>query len=243
MTMQNTTPTAKRKKLNRLLIPTGNNIANIQEWVKYALPQQVETSTAALVQHEQTYEPEQEEGAANAFEEAAIDTYDSDDELDAVTPASHSTNTEVIITKTVVLFTSNDSGFDKMYVEDAEIPIDSSGTTPIVRNGRTLIPIRAIIENLGGRVEWDGSKNSVKCWLNDRYVQLWIDSAAYYVDDFAGKGTKEYQQKFDVTPIINNGRTMIPIRGVLEALGCTVDWEQDGGGDGWDMITITSVTK
>ena len=218
--------------------PTGNGAANIQEWVKYTLPQQTATSAASIKQNEQTYTAEPEAGVSAAFEANNAST-----ELDTETPTSHSTNTEISAERTIVLFTGYGGGFDKMYVEDEEIPIDDSGTTPIVRNDRTLLPIRAIIENLGGRVEWDGNQSSVKCWLNGHYVQLWIDSAIYYVDDFAGKATKNYQREFDVAPIIDNERTMIPIRGVLEALGCTVDWEQDGGGDGWNMITITSVTK
>ena len=30
----------------------------------------------------------------------------------------------------------------------------------------------------------------------------------------------------DAQPIIKNGRTLVPLRGVFEQLGCNVDWEQ-----------------
>ena len=44
-----------------------------------------------------------------------------------------------------------------MTVDGAEIKIDENGTAPVIINGRTLVPIRAVIEEIGGNVEWDGS--------------------------------------------------------------------------------------
>ncbi|MGN1008435.1 MAG: InlB B-repeat-containing protein, partial [Butyricicoccus sp.] len=35
-------------------------------------------------------------------------------------------------------------------------PIDSSGTTPVIRSSRTLLPVRAVIEAMGGTVGWNG---------------------------------------------------------------------------------------
>ena len=146
----------------------------------------------------------------------------------------------VTATKTINLFTGFGSGYDKLYIGDEQIPIDDFGTTPIVKDNRTLVPIRAVVENLGGTVEWDNNQRSVKCRLNGHYVQIWIDSATYYVDYFTGKTAEECRREFDVVPIIYNNRTMIPIRGVLEALGCTVDWVANGGGEGWNLVTVTS---
>jgi len=43
-----------------------------------------------------------------------------------------------------------------MFVNGKVIPIDSeSKITPMIESGRTLIPIRAVVESLGGYVSWD----------------------------------------------------------------------------------------
>jgi hypothetical protein len=127
-----------------------------------------------------------------------------------------------------------------MYIGESEIPFDDYGTTPIIKNNRALVPIRAIIENLGGEVEWDNEKRRVTCRLNGHNVQMWINSVTYYVDYSDDKTQEECRRKFEVAPIIHNNRTMIPIRSVLEALGCTVIYEENGGKNGWNMISVTS---
>ena len=134
-------------------------------------------------------------------------------------------------------------GFPEMDTVNGRIPIYGDGVTaPIVVDGRTLVPIRAILENMGGEVEWDGENQSVKCWANGHYVQLWIDSSVYYVDYFTGKTAEECRREFDVAPILYNDRTMIPVRYVSEALGFEVEWVPNGSGNGWDMVTISNWT-
>jgi len=45
---------------------------------------------------------------------------------------------------------------------------------PIIKNGRTLLPIRAIIEALGGTVEWNASEKKVTVSLEQNTIELWI---------------------------------------------------------------------
>jgi len=123
-------------------------------------------------------------------------------------------------------------GYDKMFTANGDIPIDNSGTTPIIVGNRTLLPIRAIVEVLGGSVEWNSGKQEIICRLNGHTVHLYIDSLTYYAD--------YNSRSFDVAPMIHNNRTMVPARDVLEALGCSVDWVVNGGGDGWNMIEVSS---
>lgn len=42
-----------------------------------------------------------------------------------------------------------------MTVNGADKSIDENGTAPVIENGRTLVPIRAVIEAMGGNVTWD----------------------------------------------------------------------------------------
>jgi len=52
--------------------------------------------------------------------------------------------------------------------------IDSQGSTPIIKNGRTLLPIRTLIESLGGKVTWFDKEKKVFIELNGHSVVLWI---------------------------------------------------------------------
>jgi len=123
-------------------------------------------------------------------------------------------------------------GYDKIFTKNGDVPIDNSGTTPIIVGSRTLLPIRAIVEVLGGSVEWNSGMQEIICRLNGHTVHLYIDSLTYYAD--------YNSRSFDVAPMIYNNRTMVPARSVLEALGCSVDWVVNGGGDGWNMIVVSS---
>lgn len=99
-------------------------------------------------------------------------------------------------------------GNPNMYVGGTAKKIDSSGDTkPQIVDSRTVIPIRAIVEELGGTVGWDGNK-----------LELWINKKYAYING--------EQKEMDVPPMIINSRTMLPVRFVTENLGCAVDWYQ-----------------
>ena len=34
------------------------------------------------------------------------------------------------------------------------------------------------------------------------------------------------KQSYDQPPVIDNGRTLVPLRGIFESLGATVQWDQ-----------------
>jgi hypothetical protein len=91
------------------------------------------------------------------------------------------------------------------------------GTVPVIIKGRSLVPIRAIIEELGGTVDWDGVERKVTIKFKDKTIELWIDKKVAKVN-----GTSK---ELDVPPMILNGRTMLPIRFVSENLGCEVKWD------------------
>ena len=88
------------------------------------------------------------------------------------------------------------------------------GTVPVIVKGRTLVPIRAIIEEMGGSISWDEIERKVTITLKNTKIELWIDKKSALVNG----ATKE----LDVEPQIINSRTMIPLRFVTENLGCSV---------------------
>jgi hypothetical protein len=112
-------------------------------------------------------------------------------------------------------------GNPNMMINGIESEIDTGrGTIPILVNDRTLLPIRAIIESMGGQVEWDGSESKVTLKLDNKTIQLWINDPKMTIDEVEieidpGRGT---------VPIIVNSRTLIPIRAIIEGFGGTVGW-------------------
>ena len=98
-------------------------------------------------------------------------------------------------------------------------------------NNITYIPLRAVIESMGGTVMYypDGNYDKISCRLNDHYIEMWVNYDSFYVN-----GTEYY---FNSPPQIIDGHTMIPLRSILEPVGCTVIW--DDYADNWNgRITI-----
>ena len=115
----------------------------------------------------------------------------------------------------------------QMSVNGAEKEIDPGrGTTPILQNDRTLLPVRAIVEEMGGTVLWDGVNQEVTLTLGANKIRLVIDSITAYLNDTA--------QTLDVAPTVLNDRTMLPIRFIAESFAFSVDWNETE-----QMITIT----
>lgn len=114
-----------------------------------------------------------------------------------------------------------------MTVDDTDKEIDEGrGTTPVIINDRTLLPIRAAAEAMGASVAWEGESQTTVLAKNDTIILLTIGSNIAYLN--------EEKQMLDTQPIILNDRTMLPVRFIAENFGYGVKW--DGANQ---MITIT----
>jgi len=109
-------------------------------------------------------------------------------------------------------------GSNIMYVNDNKINLD---TPPIIYQNRTYLPIRYIAEAFNANVDWYQSEKKVTIILKDINIELWINKNIAKVNN-----EFKYIDKnnLKVTPIIYNGRTMLPIRFIAENLDCIVDW-------------------
>jgi len=92
--------------------------------------------------------------------------------------------------------------------------IDFPDQQPVIRNGRTLVPVRFIAEALGYDVKWNSSTNSAV--IDNGKIVMTIDSA---IAEINGKSVT-----LDTAPTLLNDRTMVPLRIIAETLNCTVDW-------------------
>jgi sugar lactone lactonase YvrE len=102
---------------------------------------------------------------------------------------------------------------------------------PVIVEGRTLAPIRAVVESLGGTVAWDAVKRTVTISLDGNELTLVIGKSSALVN---GKSTPIDSTNSKVVPLILNSRTMLPLRFIAESLGADVQWEAST-----QTITIT----
>ncbi len=105
----------------------------------------------------------------------------------------------------------------------ANIPIIVNGqqvqfdTPPIERSGRVFVPLRGVFEKLGASVVYDNGL--INATGNGRSIQLRIGSTTATVDGST--------QLLDVAPFLVGPRTYVPLRFVSQALGATVDWNDN----------------
>lgn len=107
---------------------------------------------------------------------------------------------------------------DKNMVIDGDMKEVDPGrdTKPIVLSSRTMVPIRAIVEAIGGEVSWDNVTRKITLATSNNKVEMWVDKIDIYVN-----GVKK---TMDVAPIVINSRTYVPVRFAAENLDCLVDW-------------------
>ena len=120
------------------------------------------------------------------------------------------------ITQTVIVLQIGKSTFT---VNGSARTLDSP---PIIKNSRTLLPIRAIVEALGGTIEWIPTTKSITIRLGSTYIGMQIGNSTAVVNGYVMNIDPDNPK---VVPEIINSRTMLPLRFVTEKLGCDVQWD------------------
>ena len=101
-----------------------------------------------------------------------------------------------------------------IYIEGETL--DFADQEPVILEGRTLVPVRGVFEELGFTVDWDGNAQQVTLSRYDFMVILTVGSETFT--------TNGETFELDVPAQIIAGRTMLPIRAVLESVGLYVGW-------------------
>ncbi len=99
--------------------------------------------------------------------------------------------------------------------KDTDVP-------PIIKNDRTILPVRFVAESLGAKVGWDGKTRKVTITLNQKTIEMYIGKSTAYIN---GKPIQIDPNNPKVTPVIINSRTFVPVRFVAEAFGAQVEWD------------------
>jgi len=89
---------------------------------------------------------------------------------------------------------------------------------PIVKNERTLVPIRFIAEALKCNVNWEQIIQTAIITKGSKEIEITVGSQVVYVND--------ERVILDVKPEVINERILVPLRFVAETFECEVHWEQ-----------------
>lgn len=103
---------------------------------------------------------------------------------------------------------------------------------PVIENGRTLVPLRAVAEALGCQIEWDDVSKTASFSQGD--VTAIITVGESYI--LVGDGVYNQEFPIDSPAVIRNSRTLIPLRAMSECFGYDVAWDND-------TRTVTISTK
>ena len=99
-------------------------------------------------------------------------------------------------------------------------------SAPFIKNDRTLVPLRGIFEELGATVDWVPDQHKVIVNYKGKTITVIIGSNTAYINNASAY--------MDVAPVIDNDRTMIPLRFIAENIGMNVQWVAEAG-----LATIT----
>ena len=110
-------------------------------------------------------------------------------------------------------------GSDVMTVNGQVYQLD---VAPVIHDGHTYLPLRAIAEALGAKVDWIASTKGITLTLGKHTVGLQIGNATAVVDGNVVAIFPPYLQPYgDGT----YAATMVPLRVIAEGLGATVNWD------------------
>jgi hypothetical protein len=94
-------------------------------------------------------------------------------------------------------------------------------TAPVIKESRTMLPIRAIAEAINASVAWDPVARKVTITRGSTRIELWIGKS---IAKLNGKSISIDAANSNVVPYITNGRTLLPVRFIAEMLGLDVQW-------------------
>lgn len=119
---------------------------------------------------------------------------------------------------------------------EPQIKVDGRSVTfrdeqaPIIRNDRLYVPVRRVLETMDAKVNWKAETKTVEVssFDNVTILKLQIDNPIVTRYEYTSVlHADKTEIESDVAPIIENDRTMLPIRVIAEALGATVYYEED----------------
>jgi len=100
-----------------------------------------------------------------------------------------------------------------------QIDAENENVTPVLENGRTLVPLRFISENFDIDVDWIAEEQKAVIIRGETVIELYIGRYYAYVN---GESVS-----IDIASVIRNEITLIPIRFVSELMGFNVNFQPE----------------
>jgi len=108
-------------------------------------------------------------------------------------------------------------------VDNVEVKFDQ---TPVIDEGRTLVPVRAVFETAGAFVDWDQNTQTATITRGGIEVNITLYDNVLYKNGEA--------IALDVPAKMVNDRILIPVRAIGEAMDFVISW------DGWHSQVVVS---
>lgn len=102
----------------------------------------------------------------------------------------------------------------KVIVNGNQLTFD---VNPVIIGGRTLVPLRGIVEALGADVIWNERNQTITVTGNDKTIKLTIESNIAEINNV--------KTVTDMPAKIINNRTMVPLRFIAQGFDADVKWD------------------
>lgn len=106
-----------------------------------------------------------------------------------------------------------------------KIDEQNDAVVPVVKNDRTLVPVRFIAESFDADVSWNQAESKATVIMGGKKIEMVLGKSEIVIDGVS--------QMLDVAPEVINDRTFLPLRALVEAIGKNVLWDPRG------LIVIT----
>lgn len=107
-------------------------------------------------------------------------------------------------------------GSAKIYLDGEQLKL-SNDVKVLNIKGSVMIPIRVVSENLGFKVEWDKTSQTVTVTDNSTTVRMTVGSTQADID-----GTPV---TMNISPQLNKNTTYVPLRFVSKEMGMNIEWD------------------
>lgn len=107
---------------------------------------------------------------------------------------------------------------DRLFVQGRTLEYD---VPPVIIEGRTLVPVRVITEELGAEVDWEADTETIIIERDETIITFALDDTTVYVNG--------EEQEIDVPSQLINDRTMVPLRFISEVFDESVSYIPETG--------------
>ena len=97
----------------------------------------------------------------------------------------------------------------------------------MIKNGRTVVPLRFIAESILATVTYDSTNGKIVIVLGSTTITLQINHSETTIEEMIDGKKTSRKIILESPPFILQGRTLVPVRFISEAFGLEVEWDDE----------------